>query len=313
MQCDGCFESSDWPDYSDISHVAVCPVPRPLGTVCLVAVLKEFGVEIPSWAERTTESGLIVRHAVGGKHHEGARLGHVLRGRLLRDCRYWRGIARRRPIACRRLDDGHYHRSRAPQLSRPSDGSGKLDYSNPAAWQPNGQDRARVAGQPQVRAHAALPSVSVCRRRHKQCPMACGNRLASWPAQLPSNFTGAPRQMSAAPVGTAFDPQQPAPIDGINENNILGVSGTIRQTRFPAAIHRVIFKPLIANRPTCASATNSNSSANQPSMRSGGRPAPADSVGGCARRSKQIRRCAWMEFSLPLPPWLAKCLVLAAR
>jgi Putative beta barrel porin-7 (BBP7) len=166
----------------------------------------------------------------------------------------------------------------APQLSRPSDGSGKLDYSNPAAWQPNGPvSRSSSGATSSSNATSALPSVSVM----SSPTQAISNGLrqpvgAMAPAQLPSNFNGAPRQLSAAPVGTAFDPQQPAPIDGINENNILGASGTDQANQVSSRntsrnIQTAYGQPADLRLPP----QNSNSSTNQP-MQSGGRPAPAN-------------------------------------
>ena len=164
----------------------------------------------------------------------------------------------------------------APQLSRPSDGPGKLDYSNPAAWQSNGQvSRSSGGTTSSSNATPALPSVSVMTSPTQAMSNGLRQPVGGMaPGQLPSNFTGAPRQLSPAPTGTAFDPQQPAPIDGINESGILGANGNdpanqVSSRNTSLNIQTAYRQPADLRLPPA----NSNSPVNQP-MQSGGRPAP---------------------------------------
>ncbi len=164
----------------------------------------------------------------------------------------------------------------APQLSRPSDGSGKLDYSNPAAWQPNGQVSRRERRNLGFQRHVGIAVGKrhvVADTNNVQWLAATGWRVGAGSIAVQFHWR------TAAIVGRTgrygIRSQQPAPIDGINENNILGVSGTdsanqVSSRNSSRNIQTAYRQPADMR----SSAMNSNSSANQPSMRSGGRPAP---------------------------------------
>ena len=106
--------------------------------------------------------------------------------------------------------------------------------------------------------------------------MACDSRLVGCAGSIAFQFHR-PRQLSPAPTGTAFDPQQPAPIDGINESGILGANGNdpanqVSSRNTSLNIQTAYRQPADLRLPPA----NSNSPVNQP-MQSGGRPAPANS------------------------------------
>jgi hypothetical protein len=194
----------------------------------------------------------------------------------------------------------------APALARPIDAPGnRLDYANPAASQANAP--AGTSASPVPRMGFPLPAQSANSQTNyaprtstvsvlspapgttlpPESSPAIATPLASAtpninstlaPAQLPnSSFSAAPRQLNANPQAE-FDPQQPAPIDGISNNDVNGAAGSNNANNFSSRnTSRNIQTAYRQPADLRSSPNDSSSSGNMPPMRSGVRPAPGDS------------------------------------